>query len=118
MRKYLDMTDSKDIERKCTLIVVYNRVLYVNMLRPYMVDRTTEKRTVTMNMMSGKEFEVSLEHIVTYADLVSAAFKVLTPKKGIRISILDGERILSSSNPRLILTDDTALTVILSKDKK
>ena len=116
MRKYLETTDWKKTERKETLIGPYNRVLQMNMFRPEMVNRTTEKRTVSMTMMSGKEFEVSLEHIATYADLVSEAWKELTPKKGIRISI-DGERVLSSSNPRLIITDDTVLTVVLSKSK-
>ena len=89
----------------------------MNMVRPDLVTRTKEKQTVLMTMMSGKEFEVSSEHIATYADLVSEAWKELTPTKGIRISIVDGERVLSSSNPRLIITDDTVLTVILSKSK-
>ena len=117
MRKYLETTDWRMTQRKETLIVPYNRVLQMNMFRPDMVNRTIEKRTVSMTMMSGKEFEVSLEHIATYADLVSEAWKELTPKKGIRISIIDGERVLSSSNPRLIITDDTVLTVVLSKGK-
>ena len=117
MRKYLETTDWKKTERKETLIGPYNRVLQMNMFRPDMVNRTIEKQTVSMIMMSGKEFEVSLEHIATYADLVSEAWKELTPKKGIRISIIDGERVLSSSNPRLIITDDTVLTVVLSKSK-
>ena len=89
----------------------------MNMFRPDMANRTKEKQTVSMTMMSGKEFEVSLEHIATYADLVSEAWKELTPKKCIRISIVDGERVLSSSNPRLIITDDSVLTVVLSKSK-
>ena len=117
IRKYLDTMDWRRTQRKETLIVPYNRVLQMNMFRPDMVNRTIEKRTVSMTMMSGKEFEVSLEHIATYADLVSEAWKELTPKKGIRISIIDGERVLSSSNPRLIITDDTVLTVVLSKSK-
>ena len=117
MRKYLETMDWRRTQRKETLIVPYNRVLQMNMFRPDMVNRTIEKRTVSMTMMSGKEFEVSLEHIATYADLVSEAWKELTPKKGIRISIIDGERVLSSSNPRLIITDDTVLTVVLSKSK-
>ena len=117
IRKYSETTDWKKTERKDTLIVPYNRVLQMNMFRPDLVNKTEEKQTVTMTMMSGKEFEVSLEHIATYADLVSEEWKELTPKKCIRISILDGERVLSSSNPRLIMTDDTVLTVILSKSK-
>ena len=117
MRKYLETTDWKKTERKETLIVPYNRVLQTNMFRPDMVNRTKEKQTVAMTMMSGKEFEVSLEHIATYADLVSEVWKELTPKKGIRISIIDGERVLSSSNPRLIITDDSVLAVVLSKSK-
>ena len=52
-----------------------------------------------MNMMSGKGFEISLEHIATYADLVSEAFKVLTPKKGIRISIIDGNEFFQVLTP-------------------
>ena len=117
MQKYLETTDGKKTERRDTLIVPYNRVLRMNMVRPDLVNRTKEKQTVTMTMMSGKEFEVSLEHIATYADLVSEVWKELTPKKGIRISIVDGERVLSSSNPRLIITDDTVLTVVLSISK-
>ena len=117
LRKYLETTDWKKKERKDTLIVPYNRVLQMNMFRPVFVNRATGKQTVSMNMMSGKEFEISLEHITTYADLVSEAWKVLRPKKSIRISIVDGERVLSSSNPRLIITDDTVLTVVLSKSK-
>ena len=99
MQKYLELTDGKNIERRDTLIVPYNRVLQMNMFRPDLVNRTKEKQTITMTMMSGKEFEVGLEHIVTYADLVSEVWKELTPKKGIRINILYGERDLSSSNP-------------------
>ena len=117
MRKYLETMDWRRTQRKETLIVPYNRVLQMNMFRPDMVNRTIEKQTVSMTMMSGKEFEVSLEHIATYADLVSEAWKELLPKKGVRISIIDGERVLSSSNPRLIITDDTVLTVVLSKGK-
>ena len=90
----------------------------MNMFRPDMANKTQEKQTVSMTMMSGKEFEVSLEHIATYADLVSEVWKELTLKKGIRVSIVDGERVLSSSNPRLIITDDTVLTVVLSKSKQ
>ena len=117
MQKYLETTDWKKTERKETLIVPYKRVLQMNMFRPDMANKTKEKQTVSMVMMSGKEFEVSLEHIAAYADLVSEVWKELTPKKGIRISIIDGERVLSSSNPRLIITDDTVLTVVLSKSK-
>ena len=116
MRKYLDMTDAKKIERKHTLIVPFNRVLWVNMSRPDLVD-WREKRTITMTMMSGRELEIDLEHVVSYSDLVSAVYKILKPKKGIRITILEGERALSSGNPRLILTDETELTVVLSKSK-
>ena len=118
MRKYLDMTDSKDIERRDTLIVPYNRVLIANTSKPYVQDWTKNKGTVKMIMMSGKEFEVSLAFVESYADLMSAVFKELTPKRGTRISIVDGERVLSSSNPRLILTDDSVLSIVLSKDKK
>ncbi len=117
LQKYLETQDWKNIERKDTLIVQFNRVLQMNMFRPYMVNRTKEKQTVKTTMMSGKEFEVSLEHIATYADLVDEAYKVLTPKEGIIISIVDGERVPSSSKPRLTITDDTVLTVILSKRK-
>ena len=81
LRKYLETTDWKKKERKETLIVPYNRVLQMNMFRPVFVNRTTEKQTVSVTMMSGKEFEISLEHIVSYADLVSEAWKVLRPKK-------------------------------------
>ena len=118
MSKYLEITDSKNIERRDTLIVPYNRVLIANMSRPYIENRKIDKRTVKMVMMSGREFEVSLAYVETYADIISAVFQVLTPNKGIRISIVDGERVLSSSRPRLILTDDSLLTVVLSKGEK
>ena len=88
------------------------------MSRPYIENRTIDKRTVKMVMMSGREFEMSLAYVEIYADIISAVFQVLTPTRGIRISILDGERVLSSSNPRLIITDNSLLTVILSKGKK
>ena len=114
MRKYLDMTDAKKIHRRDTLIVPFNQVLYVNMSRPDLVD-WREKRTITMTMMSGRELEINIEHIVSYSELVSEAYKILKPKKGTRITILEGERALSSGNPRLILTDETELTVVLSK---
>ena len=116
MRKYLDMTDEKKIERRETLIVPFNRVLYVNMSRPDLVD-WREKRTMKMTMMSGREIEIDIQHVVSYSDLVSEAYKILKPKKGIRITILEGERALSSGNPRLILTDETQLTIVLSKSK-
>ena len=67
MKKYLDMTDAKKIERKDTLIVPFNRVLWVNMSRPDLVD-WREKRTLTMTMMSGRELEIELEHVVSYSD--------------------------------------------------
>ncbi len=40
------------------------------------------KGTVTMIMMSGREFEVSLAFVESYADPMSAVFKELTPKMG------------------------------------
>ena len=98
-------------------MVSYNKALPVRTFRPDLENRT-KKRTITMTMMSGKEFEISLERITTYADLASAVFKELTPKKGTIISIVDGGRVLSSFNPRLIITDDTALPVVLSEDTK
>ena len=116
MTKYLAMTDDAKIHRRDTLIVPYNRVLYTNMSRPDLVD-WREKRTLKMTMMSGRELEIDLEHVVSYTDLVSEAYKILKPKKGTRITILEGERVLSSGNPRLILTDETELTVVLSKSK-
>ena len=116
MKKYLETTDWRRTQRKETLIVPYNRTLQMNMFRPVFVNRT-EKQTVSLTMLSGKEFEINLEHIVSYADLVSEAWKVLKPKKSIRISVVDGERVLSSSNPRLIITDETVLTLVLSKLK-
>jgi hypothetical protein len=66
MQKYLELTDGKKTERKDTLIVPYNKVLQMNMFRPDLVNRTKEKQTVSMTMMSGKEFEVSLEHICRF----------------------------------------------------
>ena len=56
IRKYLDTTDWKKKERKDTLIVPYNRVLQINMFRSDLVNKTKEKQTVTMTMMSGNEF--------------------------------------------------------------
>ena len=114
MEKYLDTTDWRRTQRKETLIAPYNRVLQMNMFRPVFVNRT-EKQTVPLTMMSGKEFEINLEHIVSYADLVSEARKVCKITKNIKVSIVDGERVLSSSNPRLIITDETVLTLVLSK---
>ena len=116
MAKYLAMTDEKKIHRRDTLIVPFNRVLWVNMSRPDFVN-WSEKRTMKMTMMSGRELEIDLEHVVSYADVVSDAHRILKPKKGTRITILEGERVLSSGNPRLILTDETELTVVLSKSK-
>ena len=117
MKEYLKMTDNKLVERKDTLIVSYNKALQIHTFRRDLENRT-KKRTITMTMMSGKEFEISLERITTYADLASAVFKELTPKKGTIISIVDGGRVLSSFNPRLIITDDTALSVVLSEGRK
>ena len=98
MQKYLAMTDKKKIERRDTLIVPFNQVLYINMSMPDLVDRR-EKRTLKMSMMSGRELEIDLEHVVSYSDLVSEAHRILKPKKGTRITILEGERVLSSGNP-------------------
>ena len=89
MQKYLAMTDGKKIHRRDTLIVPFSQVLYINMSRPDLVD-WREKRTITMTMMSGRELEIELEHVVSYSDLVSEAYKILRPKKGTRISILEG----------------------------
>ena len=118
MTKYLEMTDIKNIERRDTLIVPYNRILRANTSRPYIENRTIDKRTVKVVMMSGREFEVSLAYVETYADIISAVVQFLTPERVTRISILDGERVLSSSSPRLILTEDSLVSVILSNDKK
>ena len=38
--------------------------------------------------------------------------------KGKRISIIDGERVVASSNPRVSLTDDSLLTVVIYNCKK
>ena len=116
MKKYLDTTDWRRTQRKETLIVPYNRVLQMNMFRPVFVNRPA-KPTVSLTMMSGKEVEINLEHIVSYADLVNEARKVCKITKNIKVSIVDGERVLSSSNPRLIITDETVLTLVLSKRK-
>ncbi len=56
-------------------------MLRANAARPYIENRTIDKRSVSMIMMSGREFELSLAYVETYADLMSAAFQVLTPKK-------------------------------------
>ena len=74
--------------------------------------------SVPVVMMSGKEFLLSLANVEAYADLMSEVVKVMKPKRGIRFNILDDERVLSSGNPRLILTDDSYLTIVLSKGKK
>ena len=109
---YREMMDKKGAERKDTLIVPYNKVINADLGRPYLVNRTLTKNSVKMVMMSGREFEVSLAYVETYADIISAVFQFLTPERGIRTSILDGERVLSSSRPRLILTDDSLLTSV------
>ena len=80
MKTYLDTTDWGRTQRKETLIVPYNRVLQMNMFRPVFVNRT-EKATVSLTMMSGKEVEINLEHIVSYADLVNEARKLCKIKK-------------------------------------
>ncbi len=69
-------------------------------------------------MMSGTEIQIPLKNIETYAELMSDVVKVVQPKKGTRISILDGERVLASSNPRVVLTDDSLLTIGLCNCKK
>ena len=98
-------------------LLLQQRKLHSSAHNDTLQNKTKNKGTVTMIMMSGKEFEVSLAFVESHADLMSAVFKALTPNKGVRISILDGERVLSSSNPRLI-TDDSLLTIVLSKGEK
>ena len=68
-------------------------------------------------MMSGTEFEVSLAFVESHADLMSAAFNALAPEKGTRISILDGDRVLTPGR-RLTITDDSLLTIVLSEGNK
>ena len=118
MKEYLKRNDEKGVERKDSLIVPYNKMINANMWRPYIENITIHKGTVKMIMMSGKEFEVSLAFVESYADLMSAVFKELTPKRVTRISIVVGDRVLSSSNSRLIITDGSVLTIVLSKDRK
>ena len=117
MKEYLKRNDEW-MARKDSLVVPYNKVINANMWQPYVQNRTKNKGTVTMIMMSGKEFEVSLAFVESYDDLMSAVSREQTPNRGTRISIVDGERVLSSSNPRLMITDDSLLTSVLSKDKK
>ncbi len=71
-----------------------------------------------MVMMSGTEIEVPLKNIKTYADLMSEVVKVAQPKKGARSSILDGVRVLASNNPRVMLNDDSLLTLVTYNSKK
>ena len=110
--------DKKGEERKDTLIVPYNRAIHANSGRPYIIKRTIKKHSVTMVMMSGTEIEIPLKNVETYLDLMSEVVKVVQPKKGTRISILDGDRVLAYNNPRVFFTDDTVLTIVLYNAKK
>ena len=44
MKTYLEMTDDRNIERRDTLIVPYNRTLQMDMFRPNLVINTKEKK--------------------------------------------------------------------------
>ena len=90
----------------------YNKAIKANLGRPYIINGTTTD-TVKLVMMSGAEFEVSLKNVESYHDLVREVVKLLKPKKGTIISVIDGERVLSSNNPRVILTDDSLLTLVI-----
>ncbi len=84
----------------------------------YIINETIYKYSIKMVMMSGTEIEIPLTSIETYADLVSEVVKVVQPKKGTRISILDGELALASNNPGVSLTVDSFLTIVIYKCRK
>ena len=81
MQVYLDIMDAKGAKRKDTLIVPYNKAIKANLGRPYIINGTTTD-TVKLVMMSGAEFEVSLNNVESYADLMSNAVKLVKPKNG------------------------------------
>ena len=99
-------------EQSGTLIKAFHKALSDNFSKPYIINRTTTN-TVKVIMMSGAEYEVPLENVQTRNNLEFNVVKAMEPKRIKEIKIIDGDRLLSSNSSRLILTDETVLTIVV-----
>ena len=118
MRKYLDYMDRRGEERTNALIVPYNLICRANSAKPKLIDRTTTG-CVSVVMMSGREIPIRLEQntdiLSIKTEVAKAMFenhKIKTP----RITLLNGTELVDNDS-RLIITDDTILTVVINTPK-
>ncbi len=105
-------SDDQGKEANDILRSEFLKTAFANTSKPYIINRTTTN-TVKAVLMSGAEYEVSLENVETLNHLTSSVVKAMKPKKVKAIRLIDGERVLESSNPRAILTDDSVLTIVV-----
>ncbi len=75
------------------------------------INRTTTS-TVKVSMMSGAEFDVSPKNVESIKDLMRQAHWLTNATDDKEIGIIDGARVLEM-NTRVILTDDSLLTVVI-----
>ena len=83
------------------------------MSRPYIMNRATNNKTEIL-LMSGAEHEIPINNAASYRDLIDEVIVVLKLENDVIVNIVDGDRIISSKCPRVSITDETALTSVLS----
>ncbi len=105
-------SDDEGKEANCALCSEFLKSIFANMFKPHIINRTTTN-TVKAVLMSGAEYEVSLDNVETLNHLTTSVVKAMLPKKVEAVRLIDGERVLESSNPRAILTDETVLTIVV-----
>ena len=75
------------------------------------INRTTTN-TVKVSMMSGAEFDVSLKNVESINDLMRQAHWPNNAPDDKELGLVDGARVLEM-HTRVILTDDSLLTVVI-----
>ena len=111
--KYTEEMIKRGAKKSETLSEKFNKAQHINMSRPYIINRTTNNKTKIL-LMSGAEYEIPINNAETFRDLIYEVIKVLRLKNNVSVNIVDGDRVISSKCPRIIITDETVLAIVLS----
>ena len=108
--EYLKETDRLGIPRNQTMIVAWNKQLRKNIARRYILNRTTTN-VLTVLMMSGREILVPLDSISSLGDVMEHISDEISIDYD-AVNLYEGTRELNW-HTRLIVTDDTVLTLVV-----
>ena len=122
MSAYLALKDSKNIPRNETLIIDFNMIQNSNLAKPYIQNRTTTNK-VQVVMLSGKSFDIPLDNVYSVIDLKSEVINRMfehckKPKRIFNLlELVNGTTILQNygTDGRIIITDETIITAVISK---